>query len=622
MIIQVSNATMHFGANEIFNNIDFVVNENEKVALIGKNGCGKSTLLKALINEEELTSGDIFKSSSTEVSYLKQNALIDSKNTLIDEMLDAFKDLIAKEKRLASLSDEISKNPDNKLIEEYSKLEETFKYEGGYSYNGEIASVLHGFGFEEKDYQRNLQTFSGGEKTKIAFAKMLLKKPDLLLLDEPTNHLDLNTIEWLENYLAKYPKALVLVSHDRVFLDKVCNVTYEMEYQGIKRYEGNFSYYLEKKKNDIERQEMAYRYQQKDIKRLEELIEKLRYKKNKAKFAQSKIKYLERMDRIEDPKKTDTRTFKANFFSAVKGGKNVLSLQDYEFGYPGKSLGKVTIDVKRGDRICIMGDNGTGKSTLLKTLIGLIPELSGYKMFGHQIYYSYFDQNQANFESNKNVLDELWDEFPSLTHEQIRTVLGTFCFTSDEVFKNINILSGGEKVRLLLAKIMLERGNLLFLDEPTNHLDIYSKEALEKSLKAFDGTIIFVSHDRYFIKEIATSVLLIEDGSVKYFPDGYKDYIDLNRSKSNDTCNKENVKEEKTVKPKKDKPKYDIKKIEAKISELEELLEEKRALRFEPEYYQDSSRMMELDGEIDDIHNLIHAETEKWEEAMALEENK
>ena len=621
MIIQLSNATMHFGANEIFNNIDFVVNENEKIALIGKNGCGKTTLLKALLGEEELSSGDIFKSGKIEASYLKQNALIESTNTLYDEMLDAFKDLIAKEKKLAEMSEEMSKNPDPKLIENYTKLEEEFRYEGGYSYQSEIGSVLHGFGFNEDLYNRSLETFSGGEKTKIAFAKMLLSKPDLLLLDEPTNHLDLKTIEWLESYLVKYPRAIVLVSHDRVFLDKVCNVTYEMEYKGIKRYEGNFSYYVEKKKNDLERQQIAYRNQQRDIKRLEELIEKFRYKKNKAKFAQSKIKYLDRMDKIADPKATDTKTFKARFYSGVKGGKNVLSLKDFEFGYPGKSLGKVTLDIFRGQRICIMGDNGAGKSTLLKTIIGLIPELSGYKMFGHQIYYSYFDQNQAALASNKNVLDELWDAYPNLTQEQVRTVLGTFCFTADEVFKDLSVLSGGEKVRLLLAKIMLERGNLLFLDEPTNHLDIYSKEALEKSLKGFDGTIIFVSHDRYFIKEIATSVLLLENGETKFYEDGYKDYIDTKKVKQDVIETIEEVKE-KPSKPKKDKPKYDVKKLETEISELEELLEAKRDLRYEPEYYQDSSKMQELDSEIDDIHNLIHAATEKWEEAMEEQSKK
>ena len=621
MIIQISNGTMHFGANEIFNNIDFVVNEKEKVALIGKNGCGKSTLLRVLLGEEELSSGDVFQSSKSTISYLKQNALIDSTNTLYNEMLDAFKELTVKEKKLAEMSEEMSKNPDQELIEAYTKLEEEFRYAGGYSYQSEIASVLHGFGFEEDMYKRSLESFSGGEKTKIAFAKMLLSKPDLLLLDEPTNHLDLKTIEWLEGYLVKYPKAIVLVSHDRVFLDKVCNVTYEMEYQSIKRYEGNYSYYVDKKKNDIERQQIAYRNQQKEIKRLEELIEKFRYKKNKAKFAQSKIKYLDRMDRIQDPKLTDTKTFKARFYSGIKGGKNVLSLKDFEFGYPGKSLGKVTLDITRGQRICIMGDNGTGKSTLLKTIIGLIPELSGYKMFGHQIYYSYFDQNQAALASNKNVLDELWDEYPSLSQEQVRTVLGTFCFTADEVFKDLSVLSGGEKVRLLLAKIMLERGNLLFLDEPTNHLDIYSKEALEKSLKDFDGTIIFVSHDRFFIKEIATSVLLIENGITTLYEDGYKDYIDIKKNRPVEVETKQE-KEEKSIKPKKDKPKYDVKKLEQEISELEELLEAKRDLRYEPEYYQDSAKMQELDSEIDDIHNMIHAATSKWEEAMEEEGNK
>ena len=621
MLIEINNGTMFYGANDVFNNIDFKVNELEKIALIGRNGSGKTTLLKVLLGEEKLESGQVYKTNKLTISYLKQNALIDSHKSVKEEILEAFKDLIEIENNLKSLTLKLENNSDEKLINEYTSLEEKFKLQGGYTYEAEMMSVLKGFGFTKDDLNREVYSFSGGEKTKLAFAKLLLSKPDLLLLDEPTNHLDLKTIEWLENYLAKYKKAIVLVSHDRVFLDKVCNVTYELEYGNIKRYGGNYSFYAEAKKNDFERQERAYKRQQKDIKRLEELIEKFRYKKNKAAFAQSKIKYLERLDRVEAPKKADTKSFKANFYSAIKGGKTVLTLQDFEFGYD-HSFGKVNLEIKRGDRICIMGDNGTGKSTLLKTIIDEIIALGGFKMLGHQIDIAYFDQNMAAFTSGNNVLDEIWNDYPELTLYEVRSVLGSFLFTSDEVFKDVSVLSGGEKVRLLLAKLMLKHSNFLILDEPTNHLDIVSKEALESALKNYDGTILFVSHDRYFIKEIATKVLLIEDNEVTLYSDGYKDYIDVNKKSTNNNDNDNNKDEPVKLKGIKNKPKYNISKLEEEISKMEELLEQKRDLRYEPEYYQDSMKMQELDNEIDDIHNQIHALEEKWAEAMEFEENK
>ena len=624
MIIEINNGTVFYGALDVFNNIDFIVNENEKVALVGRNGSGKTTLLRVLEGEEELQSGSLFKPNKISISYLKQNALIDSHRTVREEMLDAFKELIEKEQKLSELTLKLENNHDEKLVNEYSKLHDDFEMSGGYTYESEMLTVLHGFGFKEEDLGRIVYSFSGGEKTKLAFAKLLLAKPDLLLLDEPTNHLDLNTIEWLENYLAKYKKAMVLVSHDRVFLDKVTNVTYELEYGSIKRYGGNYSYFVEQKKNDLLRQESAYRRQQQDIKRLEELIEKFRYKKNKATFAQTKIKYLERMDKIDDPKKADTKAFKAKFECAVKGGKTVLTLEDFEFGYPGKELGKVSLEIHRGDRICVMGDNGTGKSTLLRSIIGEVKELGGYKMFGHQIEFAYFDQNMANFTSGNTVLDELWNENPQMDMYQVRSILGTFLFSADEVFKDVSVLSGGEKVRLLLAKLMLKKANFLILDEPTNHLDIVSKEALEESLKNYEGTILFVSHDRYFIKEIATSVLYLENGKTTLYEDGYKDYIDTAKihNKTEKTQNVADPKPEVKLRDLKQKPKYNIRKLEDEISKMEELLEEKRALRFEPEYYQDSRNMQKLDEEIDDIHNQIHALEEKWEEAMEFEETK
>lgn len=619
MIVQISDGTVFFGTNDVFEHIDFTVNENERIALVGRNGSGKTTLLKVLTGECDLSSGQVIKSNKTVISYLKQNALSQSEETIREVFDHVFADLKHMEKQMEELSESMKSDHSEKLIERYSSLEEEYKYQGGYTYYGEMLSVLNGFGFSEEDLDRKVSSFSGGEKTKIAFAGLLLSKPDLLLLDEPTNHLDLSTIEWLENYLAKYKKAMIIVSHDRTFIDHIANVVYELEYGSIKRYAGNYSSFVEQKKNDFARQESAYKRQQKDIKRLEELIEKFRYKKNKAAFAQSKIKYLERMERIEDPKKADTKAFKAKFVCGVRGGKNVLSLDHFKVGYD-RPLAEVTLEIKRGERICVMGDNGTGKSTLLKSIIGEVEPLDGYMMLGHQIQIGYFDQNLADFHSGNTVLEELWNEHPDLDMYKVRSVLGAFLFTADEVFKEVNVLSGGEKVRLSLAKLMLKKANFLILDEPTNHLDIVSKEALENSLNEYDGTILFVSHDRYFIKKIATSCLVIDEDKVTYYPDGYKDYID---TKVKEEITKEKVvKEEKPLKELKQKPKYNLKRLENEISLMEDILEDKRAMRYQPEYYQDMQKMRELDEEIDEIHNQIHALEEKWEEAMLYEEEK
>ena len=619
MIVQISDGTVFFGANDVFEHIDFTVNENERIALVGRNGSGKTTLLKVLTGEVDLSSGQLIKSNKTVISYLKQNALSQSTQTIREVFDEVFSELKQIEQQLEELSERMKIDHSEKLINQYSALEEEYKYKGGYTYYGEMLSVLNGFGFTENDLDRLVSSFSGGEKTKIAFASLLLSKPDLLLLDEPTNHLDLSTIEWLENYLAKYKKAMVIVSHDRTFIDRSVNVVYELEYGSIKRYAGNYSSFVEQKKNDLIRQEAAYRRQQKDIKRLEELIEKFRYKKNKAAFAQSKIKYLERMEKIEDPRKADTKTFKAKFLCGVRGGKNVLSLDHFKVGYD-KPLAEVTLEIRRGDRICVMGDNGTGKSTLLKSIIGEVEPLDGYMMLGHQIQIGYFDQNLADFHNGNTVLEELWNDHPELDLYQVRSVLGAFLFTADEVFKEVNVLSGGEKVRLSLAKLMLKKANFLILDEPTNHLDIVSKEALENALNEYDGTILFVSHDRYFIKKIATSCLVIDSDKVNYYPDGYRDYIDA-RVKE-EVAKEKTVKEEKPLKELKQKPKYNLKRLENEISLMEDILEDKRALRYEPEYYQDMTKMKELDEEIDEIHNQIHALEEKWEEAMLYEEEK
>ncbi len=617
MLVQINKGSVSFGTEDVFEDIDFLVNENEKVAIIGKNGCGKSTVLKVILGDVELNSGEIYKAGNITIGYLKQNAFIDESHSVYTEFLEIYKDVIRLEKELETLAQRLKEENSEQLIEQYARLQSQFEYAGGYTYQSDIESVFCGFGFKVEDLKRPLVSFSGGEKTKISFAKLLLQKADLLLLDEPTNHLDLRTIEWLETYLAKYQGAIVLVSHDRTFLDKCVNIIYEIEYGHMTKYHGNYSKYVVEKKNNAQRQAKLYAYQQKDIKRLEDLIQKYRYKPTKAKMVQNKIKYLERMDRLEDPKKADTKTFKVRFECKVKGGKSVLSLDHLRFGYD-EPLGEVTLDIQRGQRICIMGDNGTGKSTLLKTIIDEIPSLGGYKMFGHQIDIGYFDQTLAALASSKTVIDELWDEYPQLDAFAIRSILGAFLFSSDEVFKTLNVLSGGERVRLALAKLMMQRANFLILDEPTNHLDIPSKEALEAALKDYEGTILFVSHDRWFIKSIADSCLVLENGKGTFYADGYKDYIDAKKEAVKKEVKKEVVKQEKPEK----RVRYNLKKIEERIGELEDLLEAKRALRFEPEYYHDHFKMQALDEEIDDIHNLIAHEMEKWEEAMEQEEKK
>lgn len=614
MLVQVSKGSVHYGLNDIFEQLDFTINENEKIAIVGRNGCGKTTLLKVIAGLEELSSGKVFYSGNLKIGYLSQSHFESLENSVEDELLQSFKELIALEKIIDESNKLLLTDYSETNIIKHSELLEKFNTLGGYSYKNELKAVFYGFGFKEEDLGRKLSTFSGGQQTKIYFAKMLLDKPDLLLLDEPTNHLDLKTIEWLENYLIKYKRAMILVSHDRMFINKIVNTIYDFEYGKLVKYAGNYDQFVESKKNRLEKNIEAYNRQQKEIKQLEAQIEKFRYKASKASFAQSKIKYLDRMDKIEKLPEADTKSFKANFKSKIRGGNNVLALDNLVFGYD-KPLASVNLNIMRNDRICIMGDNGTGKSTLLKTIVDLIKPLSGYKLLGHQIEIGYFDQQLLNFSGNKTVIEEIWDEYPDLEHTQIRTILGSFLFRTEEVFKDIKVLSGGEKVRLAFVKLMLKRANFLVLDEPTNHLDIPGKEALEASLKNYDGTIIFVSHDRYFIKEIANKVLLIEDGKTKLYEYGYSEYLDKPKVSEED---KESVNEVKIkVKP---KQKYNLKKIEAEIVRLEDLLEEKRSLRFEEEYYQDSHKMNILNDEIDDLHNLIHAEMQKWELAMEEEE--
>lgn len=616
MLYQINKGSKSFGANTIFENIQFEIKNIEKIAIVGRNGCGKSTLMKCISQEILLDQGTIHQQNGIKIGYLSQQIFADDKLSVEVELNKVFADLKQIKIQLDELTEQMLTDHSDKLLTKYADLHDEFENRNGYGYQAEIMTLVTKFGFSKKDLSRPINSFSGGQRTKLAFIKLLLSKPDILLLDEPTNHLDIETIQWLEDYIKRYEKAVVIVSHDRMFIDRVCNVIYDMEYGTLKKYVANYSDFLVQKKNDIERIQEAYERQQKDIKRLEVLIDKFRYKKNKAAFAQSKIKYLERMDKIENVKDADTRSFKAGFTSRIKGGKRVLEVDQLEIGYD-FPLTKISLEIMQGQRIAIIGANGTGKSTFIKTLMKEVKPLSGSFLLGHQIEIGYFSQQQAEYINNKTVVDELWDSFPDLNRTEIRTVLGRFLFSADEVFKNVSVLSGGEKVRLTLAKLMLQHGNFLLLDEPTNHLDIPSKEALEDALKDYDGTILFVSHDRYFIKQIATSVLVLDDKKAVFYPDGYQDYIDQENNASkenNDSLPLEKSKSNKLQQIKPINAKREIKKIELKIDEMEQLLSDKRELRFEPEYYHDFNKMNELDEEIDQIHNDLEHLMQKWEE--------
>ncbi|MCF0110277.1 MAG: ABC-F type ribosomal protection protein, partial [Erysipelotrichaceae bacterium] len=544
MLYQISKGTKSFGVNTVFENIQFEIKGTEKVAVIGRNGCGKSTLLKVMCEELQLDSGTVHRSNDCEIGYLRQNAFEDESLTVQQEFDRVFEKLLALKEQMDEMAERMSTEYSEELLKTYSRLQEQFEQMDGYNYQNEQISIFTRFGFSLEDLNRPLHTFSGGQKTRIAFVKLLLKKPDILLLDEPTNHLDLETIEWLEGYLRKYPKAVVLVSHDRMFLDHIVDVVYEMEFETLKRYPGNYSAYVVQKENDQERMARAYYRQTKEIERLEQLIEKFRYKKNKAAFAQSKIKYLDRMERIEAPTE-DKKNFKARFTPRIKGGKRVLTVSGLVIGYD-SPLCTVNLEMMQGQRVAIIGPNGKGKSTFVKTIMGLVEPLGGEYLFGHQIEPGYFDQQLAQFNTTKTVLDELWDDYPELDRTQIRTVLGSFLFTADDVFKTVDVLSGGEKVRLSLAKLMLQQSNLLILDEPTNHLDILGKEALEDSLKEYEGTLLFVSHDRYFIQKLATAILVIDNGTCVYYPLNYDEYM-LKKEGGTETQKKTEIQQPKSA---------------------------------------------------------------------------
>ncbi len=614
MKLTLSNAKKSYGAQDVLVKASIQVKDSEKIALVGRNGCGKTTLLKILCGQETMDEGSLTKASGCEIGYLAQVTFSSEEHTVYEELLKAFDHVRELEKQLNEQAMIMADNPTEKEMERYASLQQRFEALNGYQYDVELKSVFYHFQFDEQDLNRPLKEFSSGQKTQIALVKLLLSKPDVLLLDEPTNHLDIDAIEWLEGYIRHYPSAVILVSHDRMFLDRVADEIVEIEFGKTTRYVGNYSQYIKAKEEYLAKNHDAYVRQQADIKRLEELIEKFRYKKNKASFAQSKIKYLERMDRIEDVRQ-DTSRMKAHFQCARKGGKHVLEADNLVVGYD-VPLSKVSFELIRNQRMAVYGSNGIGKSTLMKTLMEKIPPLSGSFTFGHQIDVGYFDQDSAQMTSDNNVLDQLWQVAPDATQTEIRNTLASFLFTQDEVFKEMNTLSGGERVRLALAKLMLEHGNLLLLDEPTNHLDIPTKEALEDALSDYDGTILFVSHDRMFLKKMATRILEISEDS-KVYDLTYDEYIEKKKTDSltesvqvvNQPSSVSDFQDRKVIKNR-------IAKLESLLDAAQKELDQMEELRYEPEYYESYQKMDELEERIAQKEKEIESLMEEWEEKM------
>lgn len=673
MLYQISNGAVAFGDDVILHSIDFEIRNTEKIAIVGRNGCGKTTLLKLISGEVEMEKLDsdesafIAKAGNPEIGYLKQIAFDDPDVTLEQEVRKCFVKMDERKAELARAAAELEHDYSDEKVARYTAMEEAFKDDGGYYYENEYEVMIRKFGFSDDERKKPIRDFSGGQQTKIAFIKLLLSKPDILLLDEPTNHLDVTTIEWLEGYLKSYPKAVVVVSHDRMFLDNVVDVVYEIEYGTARRYPGNYTNFIARKKENYDKQMKDHIAQQKEIERLQRMVTRFKGKPTKTAMAQSKQKAIDRMVIIEAPDKYDNKTFHANFQPEKETGNDVLYTSELAIGYD-HPLSVVSLDLKRGEKLGILGGNGLGKSTFLKTIVGKIPALSGEYRFGTNVQIGYFDQQMAMYTSNKTVLDDFWDEYPNLTETEARNALGAFLFSGDDVFKNVNMLSGGEKVRLALCKILKTRPNVLVLDEPTNHMDIVGKETLESMLKDYKGTLIFVSHDRYFVKKVATQLLVFEDGTTNLYQFGYEQYqekldreaeesknvyrgnaifggaisqngssqtgSDVKRSTSqtgaagnvgestnaNSAAQAGGMAVSSTGKayynPGKERSKVQkkVKKAEEDLAVKEAKLDELKAELMKPEYQSSYSKLTEIQNEIDSLEEEILIDMEAWEE--------
>ena len=624
MQLKIQNGVVELSGEAILGNVNIEINDASHIAVVGRNGCGKTTLLKLIAGEHTISKIDsdnttFFAVSGTpKIGTLSQMTFKDDNVTLVDEIRSAYAEILELKVKMeiAQTEMEISQTEEN--IKNYTNLLDTFTNLGGFYFEKEYEAAIKKFGFNEEEKHRRLSEFSGGQRTKIAFLKLLLSKPDILLLDEPTNHLDIDATLWLEEYLKDYKKAFVVVSHDRMFLDNVASEVYEIEHGKTYHYRGNYTAFTVAKKILREQQAKEYEAQQKEIKRLEDLADRFRYKATKAAMAQSKLKAIERIVPIEAPEAYDLRTFHADFEPDDLGVKDMLSVEELCIGFD-KPLSTVSLQVKQGNRIGIIGGNGLGKSTFIKTLMGEIPPLSGKYKFAPRATIGYFDQQMAQHTSDDTVLEDFLSAHPHLTEFEARSALGAFLFSGEEVFKTVNMLSGGERVRLALCKILKSKPNFLILDEPTNHMDIVGKETLEEMLKNYSGTLIFVSHDRYFISRIADSLLYFSEQGVELFPYGYSQYLEKKNTITPKTTEEKTEKTEKVKKgyttPAKEKAKREraIKKVEEKIAALEEKSKELSRQLELPENISDYVKLSELQNELVTTENELEAAMEEWE---------
>lgn len=637
ILLQVNQLSKHFGAETILSNIKLEIQTRDRVALVGRNGAGKSTLLKIISGQMSFDSGDIIKPKEVTIGYLAQNTGLESSLSIWEEMLTVFIPLQRMEKELRLLEEKMS-DPSvledslqyERVLKEYDILQVKFKESGGYQYEADIRSVLHGLNFQTFDYSTKIATLSGGQKTRLALGKLLLTKPDILILDEPTNHLDIDTLSWLEQYLQTYDGAILIVSHDRYFLDKVVTQVYEMSRRQIQKFVGNYSSYLDQKAEQYERDLKLFEKQQDEIAKLEDFIQKNLARASTTKRAQSRRKKLEKIERMDRPK-GDEKSASFSFEIERQSGNEVLHLEDLTIGYQNDAIAShLSLRLTRGESVALVGPNGVGKSTLLKTIIEKLPAISGGVRFGSNVTIGYYDQEQAELSSNKRVLNELWDEYPLKPEKEIRTILGNFLFSGEDVLKIVSTLSGGEKARLALAKLMMEKSNLLILDEPTNHLDLDSKEVLENALIDYPGTILFVSHDRYFINRIASKVLeLSGDGCTEFLGD-YDYYLEKKEEmielqaleqqnnapgmNATDKVEKNNYQQDKEQKKLERQRKRKLEEIEEGISQLEENIEQYELQLCDPEVFQDHEKVSEIHTKNEQAKLELEGLMDEWAE--------
>lgn len=639
--LQVNGLTKRYGAELILSNIKLEVKEKDRIAIVGRNGAGKSTLLKIIAGELSFDEGEIHKPKDITIGYLAQQMDFDSSETIWDEMLKIFHDLLQQEKKIRTLEKKMGdpnvlKNQQeyDDLLHQYDQLQEAFTQAGGYLYESEIKAVLHGLDFPEEVWDKKVHTLSGGQKTRLSLGKLLLSKPDLLLLDEPTNHLDIHTLTWLEAYLINYPGAVVIVSHDRYFLDKTVQLVYEISRTKSQKYYGNYSDYLIQKAEKLDREQKQYEKQQSEIKKTEDFIQKNIARASTTKRAQSRRKQLEKLERIDQPI-SDNASAKFSFTIERKTGNDVLKIENLSFRFKEQNdvlFQNLSLHLQRGDRVALVGPNGVGKSTLLKTIVGQLEPLTGEILLGANVKIGYYEQEQTQLHLDKTVLTELWDEYPLMNEKDIRTILGNFLFSGDDVLRPVSELSGGEKARLALAKLMMEKANFLLLDEPTNHLDLDSKEVLESALMDYPGTILFVSHDRYFINKIATQVFEMQTNQTKLYLGNYDYYLEKKQEekelielkekeqqkKVTVPTNKTQFELDKEAKKEQRRRKRRMEEIEKEIEQLEQQLEENEHLLYQPEYYEDHEKAQQLLSSNEQIQNKIEV---LFEEYTTLEDS-